>query len=176
MELDPETGRENSGLGSKWLGGQQAPAQQRVQGKVPGLGFKEIPTLSHLGHSPRPLGKRRRPSGVWHSCTPPQHPYSTISPHWLPKALAYPELSPPWGLPLPQWVRGHGEPHLSSGPSCMQSRPQAGRSFVSAGGWLFLPLDFPTSRTASALSPANPALLALGSVNPLLSGSQVTGV
>lgn len=58
----------------------------------------------------------------------------------------------------------------------MQSRPQAGRSFVFAGGWLFLPLDFPTSRTASALSPANPALLALGSVNPLLSGSQVTGV
>ena len=72
--------------------------------------------------------------------------------------------------PPPTEVSGWGTwgPHLSSGPSLVQSRPQAGRERgASVGAGCSCPLDFPTaSGAASTLVTGQPSLLAPAPLTP----------
>lgn len=102
-----------------------------------------MPTLSPLCHHPGCLGRRwkRRPSGT--SAAAPPNITAMPFPSWAPKGSGLPRAEPSLAVaPAPVGL-GARKPHLSSGPSCMQSRLQAGRNLPAAGGWLSLPSGFP---------------------------------
>ena len=134
-----------TGRGPTGLEGQQSPGEA-----LWGLRGDSHPSPVPLSWA---LGPERRwtegPEAFWD----PRRDTSPIGP---------PRKARPWpgGCPQNEGPGHLGAPHLSSGPSRVQSRPQAGsEQGCVCWGRLLLPSDFPTAGAASTLPQASPALL-----------------